>query len=327
MTFIDFCAGIGGGRLGLELNGLQCIGYSEIDKEAIKTYQKLHDAEHEINFGDITQIQPVLLPDFDLLIAGFPCQTFSIVGKREGLNNQKEGQLIYYIADILKIKQPQYFILENVKGLVHHNNGKTLQEILKLLENTGYNVYFDVINSINFLPQSRERIYFIGIRYDIQIQYSSFELNNVLFGTISSVEYHLKTFLNPTDENLFTDNSPSYKTFLKYLDNKYNEGKFSINELLQKDYLIIDTRQSDLRLYENRVPTLRRNRQGILYVYKNQFYTLSALEALRLQGFGKIKNLEHKIIGLKKQDILRQCGNAMSVNVIENLTYNLMRLN
>ncbi len=327
MTFIDFCAGIGGGRLGLELNGLQCIGYSEIDKEAIKTYQKLHDAEQEINFGDITQIQPVLLPDFDLLIAGFPCQTFSIIGKREGLNNQKEGQLIYYIADILKIKQPQYFILENVKGLVHHNNGKTLQEILKLLENTGYNVYFDVINSINFLPQSRERIYFIGIRHDIQIQYSSFELNNVLFGTISSVEYHLKTFLNPTDENLFTDNSPSYKTFLKYLDNKYNEGKFSINELLQKDYLIIDTRQSDLRLYENRIPTLRRNRQGILYVYKNNFYTLSALEALKLQGFGKIKNLEHKIIGLKKQDILKQCGNAMSVNVIENLTYNLMRLN
>lgn len=327
MTFIDFFAGIGGGRLGLELNGLQCIGYSEIDKEAIKTYQKLHDAEHEINFGDITQIQPVLLPDFDLLIAGFPCQTFSIIGKREGLNNQKEGQLIYYIADILKIKQPQYFILENVKGLVHHNNGKTLQEILKLLENTGYNVYFDVINSINFLPQSRERIYFIGIRHDIQIQYSSFELNNVLFGTISSVEYHLKTFLNPTDENLFTDNSPSYKTFLKYLDNKYNEGKFSINELLQKDYLIIDTRQSDLRLYENRIPTLRRNRQGILYVYKNNFYTLSALEALKLQGFGKIKNLEHKIIGLKKQDILKQCGNAMSVNVVENLTYNLMRLN
>ena len=83
MTFIDFCAGIGGGRLGLELNGLQCIGYSEIDKEAVKTYKKLHDAENEINFGDITKINPALLPDFDLLIAGFPCQTFSIVGKRE----------------------------------------------------------------------------------------------------------------------------------------------------------------------------------------------------------------------------------------------------
>lgn len=327
MTFIDFFAGIGGGRLGLELNGLQCIGYSEIDKDAVKTYQKLHDAENEINFGDITQIQPVLLPDFDLLIAGFPCQTFSIIGKREGLNNNKEGQLIYYIADILKIKQPQYFILENVKGLVHHNNGKTFQVILKLLENTGYNVYFDVINSINFLPQSRERIYFIGIRHDIQIRYSSFQLNYALFGTINRTEYHLKTFLNPTEENVFTENSPSYKTFLKYLDNKYNEGKFSINELLQKDYLIIDTRQSDLRLYENRIPTLRRNRQGILYVYKNNFYTLSALEALKLQGFGKIKNLEHKIIGLKKQDILKQCGNAMSVNVVENLTYNLMRLN
>ena len=107
MTFIDFCAGIGGGRLGLELNGLQCIGYSEIDKEAVKTYKKLHDAENEINFGDITKINPALLPDFDLLIAGFPCQTFSIVGKREGLKNDKEGQIIYYLAEILRIKQPQ----------------------------------------------------------------------------------------------------------------------------------------------------------------------------------------------------------------------------
>ncbi len=326
MTFIDFCAGIGGGRLGLELNGFQCIGYSEIDKNAVKTYKKLHNTENEINFGDITQINPVLLPNFDLLIAGFPCQTFSIVGKREGLKNNKEGQIIYYLADILRIKQPQYFILENVKGLVNHNSGKTFQEVLKLLEYAGYNVYFDVINSINFLPHSRERIYFIGIKHNARIKYSYSELNNILFSNISKTEYNLKTFLNPTEENLFTEASASYKTFLKYLNNNYNKGKFCINELLQKDYLIIDIRQSDLRLYENKVPTLRRNRQGILYVYKNQFYTLGALDALRLQGFDKIKNLENKIIDLKKQDILKQCGNAMSVNVIENLAFNLLRI-
>ncbi|MDE7314804.1 MAG: DNA (cytosine-5-)-methyltransferase, partial [Mucispirillum sp.] len=181
VTFIDFCAGIGGGRLGLELNGLQCIGYSEIDKEAIQTYKKLHNAENEINFGDITQINPVLLPDFDLLIAGFPCQTFSIVGKREGLKNNREGQIIYYLANILNIKRPQYFILENVKGLINHNSGKTFNEILALLENAGYDVYFAVINSINFLPQSRERIYFIGIKHNTRIKYSSYELNNILF--------------------------------------------------------------------------------------------------------------------------------------------------
>ena len=77
MTFIDFFAGIGGGRLGLELNGFQCIGYSEIDKAAVKTYEKLHSAENETNFGDITQIDPILLPDFDLLIAGYPLFRYS----------------------------------------------------------------------------------------------------------------------------------------------------------------------------------------------------------------------------------------------------------
>ena len=112
--------------------------------------------------------------------------------------------------------------------------------------------------------------------------------------------------------------------FLKYLQNKYNIGKFNLDELLSRDYLVLDTRQSDLRLYENKIPTIRRDRQGILYVYKGNLYNLSGTEALGFQGFDKISNLKEKISNLKESDILRQCGNAMSVNVIENIANNLL---
>ncbi|STO99981.1 cytosine DNA methylase [Helicobacter canadensis] len=88
MTFIDFCSGIGGGRLGLELNGFKCLGFSEIDKEAIKTYKTFFDTTNELEFGDLTKINSNKLPNFDLLISGFPCQSFSIVGKREGFKNK-----------------------------------------------------------------------------------------------------------------------------------------------------------------------------------------------------------------------------------------------
>ncbi|EGP7968937.1 DNA cytosine methyltransferase, partial [Campylobacter coli] len=127
--------------------------------------------------------------------------------------------------------------------------------------------------------------------------------------------------LNPNDENILNRNK--YETFLRYLQNKYNKNRFCLEELLENDFLILDTRQSDLRCYQDKIPTLRRDRQGILYVYNKNFYILSKIEALKLQGFGKINNLEDKIKNIKQSDILRQCGNAMSVNVIESIAKSL----
>ncbi|SUX15356.1 cytosine-specific methyltransferase NlaX [Campylobacter upsaliensis] len=175
MTFIDFCSGIGGGRLGLESCGFKCLGFSEIDKSAIKTYKTFFDTSNELELGDLTQINPQFLPDFDLLISGFPCQSFSIVGKREGLENKEKGQIIFYLAEILKIKKPSFFILENVKGLLNHNKGQTLKEILKLLESCGYQVFYELLNSLDFaLAQARERIYFVGIRKERKRDFNLF---------------------------------------------------------------------------------------------------------------------------------------------------------
>ncbi len=320
MTFVDFCSGIGGGRLGLELNGFKCLGYSEINENAIITYKTLHECEDEDFLGDVTQINAKNMLDFDLMIAGFPCQSFSINGKREGLCNFDNGQIIFYLANILKTKKPKFFILENVKGLINHEQGKSLEIILKLLKKSGYNVSYKVLNSINFgLPQSRERVYFIGIREDLKCK---FEFKDILMQNANISE-----FLSPSQKNLFDKKSAQYKTFLKYLNNKYNIGKFELSSILKQNFLILDTRQSDLRLYENKVPTIRRDRQGILYVYDNNLYKLSGLEALRLQGFGAIQKIEEKTANLSNSNLLKQSGNAMSVNVIKYLGSKIKEFN
>ena len=140
-------------------NGPTCIGYSEIDKYAIQVYEK-HFNHH--NYGDITKINPKELPDFDLLVCGFPCQSFSIAGKRGGFNDTR-GTLFFEIARIIREKQPRLLLLENVKGLLSHDKGGTFTTIISTLDELGYDCQWQVLNSKNFgVPQNRERVFIIG---------------------------------------------------------------------------------------------------------------------------------------------------------------------
>ena len=137
-----------------------CVGYSEIEKSAITIYQK-HYPEQK-NYGDIRKIKTKKLPDFDLLIGGFPCQSFSIAGKRLGFKDTR-GTLFFEIARIIKQKRPRFLLLENVKGLLSHNKGKTFAVILSTLYELGYDVEWQVLNSKNFgVPQNRERVFIVG---------------------------------------------------------------------------------------------------------------------------------------------------------------------
>lgn len=139
-----------------------CIGFSEIDKNAIKVYE-LHFKGHR-NYGDATAIIPEQLPDFDFLCGGFPCQAFSIAGKRLGFDDTR-GTLFFEIARILKVKRPGQFLLENVKGLLSHDNGNTFKTIITTLVEMGYCVEWEVLNSKNFgVPQNRERVFIHGFR-------------------------------------------------------------------------------------------------------------------------------------------------------------------
>ncbi len=137
-----------------------CIGYSEIDKYACSVYEKHFEGVK--NYGDATRINPDELPDFDLLVGGFPCQAFSVAGKRRGFDETR-GTLFFDVARIIANKRPRYLVLENVKGLLTHDSGKTFQTILRVLTDLGYVVEWKIFNSKSFgVPQNRERVYITG---------------------------------------------------------------------------------------------------------------------------------------------------------------------
>lgn len=314
-TFFDFCAGIGAGHSALTSLGGICVGFSEINKKSEITYREIHDInEGKLkNWGDLTKIDTNEIPDFDVMIGGFPCQTFSIVGQRKGMEDER-GQIIFSLAQILKEKKTKFFLLENVKGLVNHDKGKTIVQVVKLLKEAGYKLSWKVLKSSEYgIPQIRERVYFVGIREDLVDDDFNF-----LFPDPIENKKNMSNFLIDDDPSLvFDKNTKAWETFMNYLSNKYNAGLYDLNELLEEDYLILDTRQSDLRLYRDECPTLRTGRHGILYVRNRCLRRLSGKESLLLQGFD-LKQAE-KVKSVSQTDLLSQAGNAFTVKVIEEI--------
>ncbi|QBS13207.1 DNA (cytosine-5-)-methyltransferase [Legionella geestiana] len=169
-TFIDLFAGIGGLRLGFEAAGGQCVFTSEWDAFAQKTYQANFAPLHPV-CGDITQIDSAEIPEHDVLLAGFPCQPFSIagvskknsLGRAHGFACETQGTLFFDVARILAARRPRAFLLENVKNLLSHDRGRTFEVIRRTLtEDLGYDIHYRVLNGRHFVPQHRERIFIIG---------------------------------------------------------------------------------------------------------------------------------------------------------------------
>lgn len=162
---IDLFAGIGGIRLGFEANGCVCVFSSEWDSNAAVTY--------EANFGekpagDITKISTKDIPDFDILLAGFPCQPFSIMGRKQGFAHETQGTLFFDVERIIKDKLPSAFLLENVRNLIAHDRGNTFRIIKEHLEELGYTIYDKIMNARDFgVPQNRQRIVIVGFREKI----------------------------------------------------------------------------------------------------------------------------------------------------------------
>ncbi len=208
LKFIDLFAGIGGFRLAFESLGCECVFASEWDKFSQKVYQ---DNFGDLPAGDIQKIEAKMIPDHDILTGGFPCQPFSIagvtkhnaLGNAHGFNHPTQGTLFFEIVRILKEKLPRAFLLENVKNLLSHNQGKTFQVIEKTLtEDLGYYLYYQVIDASLLLPQHRKRIFLVGFKEPIKFE----------FPEIKPVDINIKDILenNVNEKYTLTDHLWQY---------------------------------------------------------------------------------------------------------------------
>lgn len=324
IKIIDLFAGIGGIRLGFteaakELGvNVECCYTSEIDKFACKTYKKNYPKDDHEVLNDITKIKEKEIPGFDVLLAGFPCQAFSIAGKRGGFEDTR-GTLFFDVARLIKEKKPKAFLLENVKGLVNHQRGKTLETILNVLQNDlGYKVQYQILNAKNFgVPQNRERIYIVGFKEKNKKftfpgkTNDKIKIKNIIEEKPVSAKYYLS--------DTYVAGMRKHKERHKAKGNGFG---FEIREhtdianaivcggMGRERNLIIDKRQKNL------VPITHIRGS----VNKEGIRRMTPIEWERLQGFP-----DRWTEGVADMQRYKQLGNSVAVPVIKSISMNIIR--
>ncbi len=322
-TFIDLFAGIGGMRIAFQNLGGKCVFSSEINEYSQKTYAANFG---EIPDGDITKIDEKQIPNHDILVGGFPCQAFSIAGKRGGFKDTR-GTLFFDVARIIKEKQPKAFFLENVKGLVNHKQGKTLNTILNVLRNDlGYTVPDPrIMNAKNFgVPQNRERIFIVGFRGDLGINVENFQypepsdatkcINDILEKKTVSAKYYLSTKYIECLENHKTRNEAKGNGFgYQIVDTKGTSNTIVTGGMGRERNLIIDKRLKDFTPVTHIQGQV--NREGIR--------RLTPREWARLQGFPDEFVFENVV---SDAQAYKQFGNSVAIPAIQATAENLVSL-
>lgn len=301
-TFVDLFAGIGGIRIPFSELGYRCVFSSEWDKPAQKTYYANFG---EIPFGDITKQETKdMIPDvFDVLLAGFPCQAFSIMGKMKGFDDTR-GTLFFEVADILYRHRPKAFLLENVKQLTTHDKGRTFETIMTTLSQLGYYVKWKVLNALDFgLPQKRERVILVGFRNKYMHDMFDFDF--------PKMTYRLKDIIEPddvVDKSLFASDlivgkrNERTKSKEKFYPSVWHENKSGNISILDHACAL---------------------RTGASYNYLliNGIRRPSSRELLRLQGFpDKFR------IAVSHSEIRRQTGNSVAVPMIRAIANKIDRI-
>jgi DNA (cytosine-5)-methyltransferase 1 len=310
-VFADLFAGIGGFRIALETLAGKCVFSSEWDKYAQITYAaNFGDIPH----GDITQIHPSTIPDIDILTAGFPCQPFSSIGKREGFEHPTQGTLFYDVVKILKEKKPKAFILENVEGLVTHDGGKTLSIILETLAvsingqylflckpDVRYHVFWSVLDAKDYgVPQIRKRIFIVGISEDI-----SADIPNFNFPIPLQTKEVIGTYL---------ENNVSGYSISKHLQNsylfKFDDGRPELID--QKSKIQVKTLCSTYHKIQRLTGTFVKDGEtGIRLLSEN--------ECKAIMGYP-----QSFIIPVSRTQMYRQFGNSVAVPVVREVAKNLI---
>lgn len=290
IRFIDLFAGIGGIRLPFEELGYNCVFSSEWDEPAARTYEA-NFGEHPA--GDITKINAADIPAHDLLLAGFPCQAFSIMGKMKGFEDVR-GTMFFEIARILQYHKPATILLENVKQLTTHDQGKTFATILEILAQLGYHVKWKVLNALNFgLPQKRERVIIVGFLDEKKCEAFNFDF--------PKLDYYLETVLEPDDE--------------------VDKSLYASDQIIQKRQNKVDGKKVFYPSiwHENKAGNISvldyacalRTGASYNYLLVNGVRRPSSRELLRLQGFPDT----FKIV-VPHSEIRRQTGNSVAVPMI-----------
>ena len=295
LRFLDLFAGIGGFRLGLEQAGHKCVGFCEIDKFARQTYKVNFDTEDEVEWHDITTVTDEdvrQLGGVDIITGGFPCQAFSVAGKRGGFEDTR-GTLFFEIARLARILKPHYLLLENVKGLLNHAGGTTFATILNTLGELGYWVEWQILNSKDFgVPQNRERVFIVG--------HFGGEPRRKVFPITRSSEQALR--------ELTRGLADAYRVY----------DPTGIARTLKAEAGGVGAKTG---LYV--VPVLtpdraKKGQSGSTGVLEHgvRIRRLTPLETFRLQGFPDEFFHNAKAAGVSDSQLYKQAGNAVTVNVV-----------
>lgn len=355
MNHLELFAGIGGFRRAMDLltqdgvMNFNCIGYSEIDEKAVCTYKANYhlNKNDEIAIGDIVKFTEDInniytLPQFDLITGGFPCQTFSMMGKQAGFSEDR-GQMFFRILDILKIKKPKYVLLENVKNLMTHDKGKTFKRIKSELQELGYNVFADVFNTSMFkLPQTRNRVLIFATTEPLPQKFeeiftcsnvaaqfekdyrdlSIYSYSNVcdLLNKDVPQKYYLSEKIKPT---ILADGSANFKSksdINMSIARTLTATMHKMHRACQDNYYSKDFIDSNGTI--NPVKSMTKEALAKLPIRK-----ITPEEAFMLQGFPKEFAENGRKAGVADGSLYKQAGNAVSVNTIYAVLYYLIKTN
>ena len=310
MKVISLFSGIGGIDLGFCQTGFDIVWANETDHDACITYRK-NFGEHSILEADIKSVDTNMIPYAEVLVAGFPCQPFSVMGYRMGFNDSR-GNLFFEIVRIAKSKKPKIIFLENVENLMYHDNGKTFLVVYNTLAELGYGVKYKVMNAIKYgnIPQNRSRIFIVAFSdYDM--------LNSFTFPKPVELTTNIDDIL---DRSVKHDLSYYYTVENKYY-NKLQQriidktGIYRIDDsgVAKRKYNICPTLKANMGTYPDRVPVIRDD-YGIR--------KLTPYECLAFQGFPP----DYKFKGISVNSAYKQCGNTVVVPVIKRIAENLKLL-
>ncbi|MCD8297119.1 MAG: DNA (cytosine-5-)-methyltransferase [Prevotella sp.] len=351
MRHLELFSGIGGFRRAMDLlthdkiMDFQSVGYSEIDKKAIDTYcANYHPTNNEIPLGDIVTFTKDSkriedLPPFELLTGGFPCQTFSMMGKQAGFNEDR-GQMFFRIMDIINICKPRYVLLENVKNIVTHDKGQTFARIIYELENIGYHVFYDIFNTADFhLPQTRNRVLIFAtkekVQFGFQYLFNAKSIANMFdkvymktsvfyYDDVTSLlskdvplKYFLSDQIKPT---LLADGSANFKSksdINMKIARPLTATMHKMHRACQDNYYSQDF--IDSKGLINPVLTMSKEELAKLQIRK-----LTPEEAFMLQGFPNDFASNGRNAGVSDGALYRQAGNAVSVNTVYAILYYLI---